>query len=116
MRFTLFAPLVLLAGCTTEIVDSTTTGHAEDPYTSLEREQREGPPRYTSRLHSCANTIARSAGSQAAPHRRQAFWACERAQRSPSPRVRASISWQRIFGTCRHDLPRQPAQNEALRR
>src|SRR3954468_12101055 len=63
MRFSLFAPLVLLAGCTTEIVDSTTTGHAEDPYTSLEREQREGPPRYTSRLHSCAKMRVQTLGN-----------------------------------------------------
>jgi len=54
---------ILLAGCTTEVVDSTTTGHAEDPYTALEREQREGPPRYTSRLHSCAKMHVATLGN-----------------------------------------------------
>jgi len=58
-----YALLLLIAGCTTEIVDSTTTGHAEDPYTSLEREQREGPPRYTSRLHSCAKMRVATLGN-----------------------------------------------------
>lgn len=45
--------LVALTACTTEVVDSTYTGHAEDPWTVLEREQREGPPRFASRMHSC---------------------------------------------------------------
>ena len=59
-----FALLLLMAGCTTttEIVD-TTAGHVEDPFTSLERELREGPPRYTSRLHSCAKMRVATLGN-----------------------------------------------------
>lgn len=63
MRHALIAPLLLIAGCTTEIVDSTTSGHADDPYTALEREQREGPPRYTSKLHSCAKMRVATLGN-----------------------------------------------------
>lgn len=57
------ALLVLVASCTTEIVDPAYTGHSEDPYTALEREQREGPPRYTSRLHSCAKMRVATLGN-----------------------------------------------------
>lgn len=50
MRTLLF--IVLLSACTTEVEDpSFTTG--EDPWVELERAQREGPPRYSSRVHSC---------------------------------------------------------------
>src|SRR5690348_8715640 len=45
--------LASLTGCTGEI-----TGDASppspDPFAELERLQREGPPRYASRVHSCA--------------------------------------------------------------
>ncbi|HEX5059532.1 MAG TPA: hypothetical protein VFV99_09240 [Kofleriaceae bacterium] len=46
---------VLLAACTTdaEIDDPSYTGHAQDPWVELECVQREGPPRYASRVHGC---------------------------------------------------------------
>ena len=48
--------MLLLAACTSEglIDDPSFDPNGEDPWTSLEREQREGPPRYASRLHSCS--------------------------------------------------------------
>jgi hypothetical protein len=45
--------MVALVGCTTEVVDEAYTGHTEDPWLELERTQREGPPRYASRVHGC---------------------------------------------------------------
>lgn len=45
--------VVAVTACTTEVVDPTYTGHTDDPWTVLEREQREGPPRFTSRMHGC---------------------------------------------------------------
>jgi hypothetical protein len=55
--------IALLGGCTTEIVDPTYTGHAEDPWVELEREQREGPPRYASRVHGCPKMRVVTAGN-----------------------------------------------------
>src|SRR6185436_9953143 len=52
MKSALFS-IALLAACTTEIVDPAFTGHGEDPWVELERVQREGPPRYASRVHGC---------------------------------------------------------------
>jgi len=47
--------LLVLAACTAEQASAPSyTGHAQDPWQELERTEREGPPRYTSRLHSCA--------------------------------------------------------------
>lgn len=48
--------MLLLAACTSEglIDDPSFDPNGEDPWTALEREQREGPPRYASRLHSCS--------------------------------------------------------------
>jgi len=44
-----------LAACTTDadIIDPSFVGHGENPWVITEREQREGPPRYASRIHSC---------------------------------------------------------------
>jgi hypothetical protein len=55
--------LVAVAACTTEVVDPTYTGHAEDPWLVLEREQREGPPRFTSRMHSCPKMRVQTLGN-----------------------------------------------------
>jgi hypothetical protein len=54
MKTTLFA-IVLLAACSAdaEIDDPSFSGHTADPWAELERIQREGPPRYASRVHSC---------------------------------------------------------------
>jgi hypothetical protein len=56
MRITTLPLLVLVAACATDatIDDPTFDPGGEDPWTALERDQREGPPRYTSRVHSCA--------------------------------------------------------------
>src|SRR5262245_9167303 len=45
--------IALLTACTTEVVDPAFTGHGDDPWVELERIQREGPPRYASRVHGC---------------------------------------------------------------
>lgn len=47
--------VLALAGCTTDadIIDPSFVGHGENPWVVTEREQREGPPRYSSRIHSC---------------------------------------------------------------
>ena len=48
-------PLVLLLGaCATDAeIDDPSFGHGQDPWVELERVQREGPPRYASRVHGC---------------------------------------------------------------
>lgn len=48
--------MLLLVACTSEglIDDPSFDPDGEDPWTALERDQREGPPRYASRLHSCS--------------------------------------------------------------
>jgi hypothetical protein len=51
----------VLAGCTGEVVDWTLP--APDPFAELERLQREGPPRYASRVHSCPKTRYRTLGN-----------------------------------------------------
>jgi hypothetical protein len=48
----LFASAV--AGCTGTIDGDPFLGPAPNPYEELERLQREGPPRYSSRVHGCA--------------------------------------------------------------
>jgi hypothetical protein len=52
MRVILF--ILVLTGCSTdgEIADPA-AGHTTDPWIELERAQREGPPRYASRVHGC---------------------------------------------------------------
>jgi len=54
MKSSLFI-LVLLSACSTDadIDDPSYTGHTADPWSELERVQREGPPRYASRVHGC---------------------------------------------------------------
>ena len=53
--------IVVLAGCTGE-VDGWNMP-APDPFAELERLQREGPPRYASRVHSCPKTRYRTLGN-----------------------------------------------------
>jgi hypothetical protein len=55
--------MVALVGCTTEVVDATYTGHTEDPWLELERTQREGPPRYASRVHGCPKMRVATTGN-----------------------------------------------------
>lgn len=55
--------IALLGGCTTEIVDPAFTGHGADPWVELEREQREGPPRYASRVHGCPKMRVQTLGN-----------------------------------------------------
>jgi hypothetical protein len=55
--------MVALVGCTTEVVDETYTGHTEDPWLELERTQREGPPRYASRVHGCPKLRVATTGN-----------------------------------------------------
>src|SRR3954467_14328137 len=57
------ALILLLASCTAEITDSVPIDQGDDPYTALEREQREGPPRYASRLHSCPKMRVQTLGN-----------------------------------------------------
>jgi hypothetical protein len=45
--------LAFTVACTT-LADDPSYHEGEDPWTVLEREQREGPPRYASRVHNCA--------------------------------------------------------------
>lgn len=53
--------LAALAGCTDEITGWDVP--APDPYAELERQQREGPPRYASRVHSCPKPRYRTLGN-----------------------------------------------------
>src|ERR1044071_3400988 len=53
--------VIVLAGCTGEVVDWNLP--APDPFAELERLQREGPPRYASRVHSCPKTRYRTLGN-----------------------------------------------------
>jgi len=59
-----FMSLALLAACTGEIGSATPAAPAEDdPWAELEQIQREGPPRYTSRVHSCAKVRYQTLGN-----------------------------------------------------
>lgn len=59
-----FLSIVLLAACTTDgQVDDPSYGHGADPWTELERIQREGPPRYASRVHGCPKMRVRTIGN-----------------------------------------------------
>jgi len=51
---------VFLAGCTGEIVGGVAP---LDPFDELEQIQRDGPPRYTSRVHGCAKMRYRTLGN-----------------------------------------------------
>jgi len=52
--------LVSLAGCTGDLIG----GVAQpDPFDELERIQRDGPPRYTSRIHGCAKMRYQTLGN-----------------------------------------------------
>lgn len=53
VSFAGFAGQLGLAACTGTIDGEPYLGPAPDPYEELERIQREGPPRYTSRVHGC---------------------------------------------------------------
>lgn len=60
-------PCLLLAAltsaCTGEITGEPLTGPAPNPYEELERLQREGPPRYSSRVHGCTKLRYRTLGN-----------------------------------------------------
>jgi len=58
-----FILIISLAGCTTTVDDPSFTGHGDNPWTALEREQREGPPRYASRIHSCTKMRVATIGN-----------------------------------------------------
>src|SRR2546430_2316260 len=48
--------LLAVAGCTTTLDESALSNSYDltsDPWPALDRIEREGPPRYTSRIHSC---------------------------------------------------------------
>lgn len=62
MMKTIFLTLTL-AACTTDIEDPSFTGHGDNPWTAVEREQREGPPRYASRIHSCSKMRVATIGN-----------------------------------------------------
>jgi hypothetical protein len=51
------------AACTGEITGDPLTGPAPNPYEELERLQREGPPRYSSRVHGCTKLRYRTLGN-----------------------------------------------------
>jgi hypothetical protein len=55
--------VVSLAACTTEIDDPAFGGHTADPWTEMERTQREGPPRYASRVHGCPKMRVATTGN-----------------------------------------------------
>src|SRR5262249_18700463 len=55
------ALIPVLAGCTDEV--SGWNMPAPDPFAELDRLQREGPPRYASRVHSCPKTRYRTLGN-----------------------------------------------------
>lgn len=57
----LFASLV--SACTGEITGEPLTGPPQNPYEELERLQREGPPRYSSRVHGCTKLRYRTLGN-----------------------------------------------------
>jgi len=60
--FMLLIPLV--AACTGDIDGYQPPAHAEtDPWDELAQTEREGPPRYTSRVHSCAKVRYRTLGN-----------------------------------------------------
>lgn len=60
--FILFIPL--LAACTGEIEPTAPPAHTEDdPWDELAQTEREGPPRYTSRIHGCAKIRYRTIGN-----------------------------------------------------
>jgi hypothetical protein len=55
------ALIPVLAGCTDQVEGWTMP--APDPFAELERLQREGPPRYASRVHGCPKTRYRTLGN-----------------------------------------------------
>lgn len=58
--------LALLVSCTTEVDGASTTppdDSTSDPWPELDRQEREGPPRYTSRVHSCPKVRYRTLGN-----------------------------------------------------
>jgi hypothetical protein len=46
--------LAAIAGCTVDVDGTTEPAQNSDPWPVLDRIEREGPPRYTSRVHSCS--------------------------------------------------------------
>lgn len=64
MKSSLFI-LALLSACATDaqVDDPSYTGHTADPWSELERIQREGPPRYASRVHGCPKMRVATTGN-----------------------------------------------------
>jgi len=60
---TIISLLGLAACAATDIEDPAFEGHGANPWTELEREQREGPPRYASRIHSCTKMRVATLGN-----------------------------------------------------
>ena len=57
--------LALLTACTVDVGGDSTTppdDSTSDPWPELDRQEREGPPRYTSRVHSCPKIRYRTLG------------------------------------------------------
>jgi hypothetical protein len=57
--------LALVAACTSEVGGDATAPQDDtsDPWPALDRQEREGPPRYTSRVHSCPKIRYRTLGN-----------------------------------------------------
>jgi hypothetical protein len=56
--------MLVLTGCSTDgEIDDPAAGHTTDPWVELERAQREGPPRYASRVHGCPKMRVRTTGN-----------------------------------------------------
>ncbi len=57
--------VAMLASCTADVAESvadTQTDYTSDPWPQLDRSEREGPPRYYSRVHSCPKMRYRTLG------------------------------------------------------
>jgi len=57
--------IALLSGCTTEVDENFAAPQDDtsDPWPALDRQEREGPPRYASRVHSCSKVRYRTLGN-----------------------------------------------------
>jgi hypothetical protein len=56
-------PLAMLAACAVDVDGTTEPDPNSDPWPVLDRIEREGPPRYTSRVHSCSKIRYRTLGN-----------------------------------------------------
>jgi hypothetical protein len=58
--------IALLSSCTTQVeetVPDQQNDETSDPWPQIERQEREGPPRYASRVHSCSKVRYRTLGN-----------------------------------------------------